>query len=41
MGTFELHDYENLGMMDHSIEMFEKTLKVKVTYECDMTLNKN
>jgi len=29
MGTFELHDYENLGMMDHSIEMFEKNLKVK------------
>ena len=37
MGTFELNDYENLGMMLHSIESssFEITLKVNMTFEGD------
>ena len=37
MGTFELNDYENLGMMLHSIESssFEMTLKVNMTFEGD------
>ena len=37
MGTFELNDYENLGMMLHSIERssFEITLKVNMTFEGD------
>ena len=38
MGTFELNDYENLGMMLHSIESssFEITLKVNMTFKGDI-----
>ena len=48
MGTLELNDYENLGMMDHSIEMFWNDfegecdlLKVTMTFECDNDFGKN
>ena len=39
MGTLELNDYENLGIMPHSIEMIWNNL-VNVTGDGELTLTK-